>query len=336
MTTLPTRPLGRSNLQVTILGLGTAPLGGLLGTVNSDDALGALQKAWDGGVRFFDTAPFYGFGLAERRTGDALRIHPRDSYVLSTKVGRLLAPDPHPPGAENGWENPLPFRPVYDYGYDGVRRSFEDSLQRLGLHRIDVLLIHDIGEFTHGPHYRPHVDAAMAGGLKALQQLREEKLIRAIGIGVNETTVLMEALEYGDWDCFLLAGRYTLLEQYALDDLLPACQQRGTSIICGGPYNSGLLAGGSTWNYAQAPGELIARRDHLASICQRHGVALPTAALQFPLAHPAVACVIPGARTAAEAESNLEHLHAAIPAALWEELRAEGLLRQDAPTPTPQ
>jgi len=334
-TTITSRPLGRSKLQVTTMGLGAAPLGGLLGTVSPHDAAEALAVSWQGGVRFFDTAPFYGFGLSERRTGDALRPHPRDSYVLSTKVGRLLTPDPNPPGQENGWENPLPFRPVYDYGCDGVRRSFEDSLQRLGLHRVDILLIHDIGEFTHGPGYRHHVDQAMAGGLRALQDLKSEGLIRAIGIGVNETAVLMEALNHGDWDCFLLAGRYTLLEQHALDDLLPACQVRGTSIICGGPYNSGLLAGGGTWNYAQAPGELIARRDRLATVCAAHEVALPAAALQFPLAHPAVACVIPGARNSAEARDNLQHLVAPIPPSLWADLRDEGLLRTDAPVPVP-
>jgi len=332
-TTLPTRRIGHTDLEVTILGLGAAPLGGLLGSVDEADAMAALTTAWNGGVRYFDTAPFYGFGLSERRTGDALRLHDRDSYVLSTKVGRLLAPDPTPPGRDSGWENPLPFRPVYDYGHDGVRRSFEDSLQRLGLHRIDILLIHDIGEFTHGSNYQGHVDEAMAGGLRALQELQHEGLIGAMGIGVNETAVLMEALNHGDWDCFLLAGRYTLLEQQALDNLLPACQARGTSIICGGPYNSGLLAGGDTWNYAAAPPELIQRRDHLARVCKAHGVALPAAALQFPLAHPTVACVIPGARNALESGENLQHLSAPIPAALWDDLRAEGLIREDAPVP---
>jgi D-threo-aldose 1-dehydrogenase len=333
MTALATRPLGRTDLRVTTLGLGTAPLGGLLDAVADEAAAGALEAAWDGGVRFVDTAPFYGFGLSERRTGDALRRHPRDAYVLCTKAGRLLVPDADPPGAENGWVAPLPFRPVYDYGYDAIRRSFEDSLQRLGLERIDVLLLHDIGAFTHGPGHERYFEAAMTGGLKALQALKSEGLIRAYGIGVNETAVLMAALERGEWDCFLLAGRYTLLEQHALDDLLPACAARGTSIICGGPYNSGLLAGGDTWNYAKAPADLVARRDRLQEVCGRHGVALPAAALQFPLAHPAVACVIPGARTPAEARANLGHLRAPVPAALWDDLRREGLIRPDAPVP---
>lgn len=329
----PTRPLGRTGVEVTTLGLGTAPLGGLLDAVADEAAAGALDAAWAGGVRFVDTAPFYGFGRAERRTGDALRPHPRDAYVLCTKVGRLLVPDAARPRVRDAWVAPLPFRPVYDYGYDAVRRSFEDSLQRLGLERVDVLLLHDLGAFNHGSGHEVHFEAAMTGGLAALQALKAEGLIRAYGIGVNETAVLMAALERGDWDCFLLAGRYTLLEQASLDDLLPACAARGTSIICGGPYNSGLLAGGDTWNYAKAPDDLVARRDRLARTCAAHGVALQAAALQFPLAHPAIASVIPGARTAAEARDNLTHLRAPIPPALWAALRAQGLVRADAPLP---
>lgn len=333
MPTLATRPLGHTEIRVTVMGLGTAPLGGLMGKVSDDDARAAFDAAWEGGVRFFDTAPFYGFGLAERRTGVALRQRTRDDYRLCTKVGRLLIPDDTPPGEQYGWENPLPFRPVYDYGYDGVLRSFEDSLRRLGLRRLDVLLIHDIGEFTHGPGYRTHVDTALADGYRALQALKAEGLVGAIGIGVNETAVLMEALQHGDWDCFLLAGRYTLLEQFALEDLLPACEERGISIICGGPYNSGLLVGGHTWNNAQAPGELIARRDHLTRVCHSHGVPLAAVALQFPLAHPAVACVVPGARSAQEVQANLRHLTVKIPPILWADLQDEGLLRADAPIP---
>jgi D-threo-aldose 1-dehydrogenase len=333
MSALPKRGLGRTAIETTVLGLGTAPLGGLLDAVADEAAAGALEAAWAGGVRFVDTAPFYGFGRAERRTGDALRRHERGAYVLSTKVGRLLVPDANPPGAANGWASPLPFRPVYDYGYDAVRRSFEDSLQRLGLERIDVLLLHDIGAFTHGPDHGAHFETAMTGGLRALQALKAEGLIGAYGIGVNETAVLVAALARGEWDCFLLAGRYTLLEQQSLDDLLPACVARGTSIICGGPYNSGLLAGGDTWNYAKAPPDLVARRDRLADLCRAHGVALEAAALQFPLAHPAVACVIPGARTAREATANLAHYRTPIPEGLWADLRAEGLIRDDAPVP---
>lgn len=332
--TLTTRHLGETAVEVSTLGFGCAPIGGLLDAVDEPAARAALDVAWAGGVRYFDTAPFYGFGASERRTGDALRAHPRDDYVLSTKAGRLLWPDPDPPGAENGWARPLPFRPVYDYGHDAVRRSLEDSLQRLGLERIDVLLLHDIGAFTHGGTDHPaHFERAMTGGLKALTEMKAEGLIGAYGIGVNETAVLMAALERGEWDCFLLAGRYTLLEQDALDDLLPLCEARGTSIICGGPYNSGLLAGQATWNYAAAPDDLMARRDRLAAHCQRHGVSLRAAALQFPLAHPAVSAVIPGARTAEEARDNLARLIEPIPAALWRDLQDDGLLRPDAPVP---
>lgn len=330
---LPTRRLGRTAIEVTTLGLGTAPLGGLFGGVAPQDAHGALDEAWQGGVRYIDTAPFYGFGAAERRVGDALRGRPRADYVLSTKVGRLLVPDPVPPGGANGWVDPLPFRPVHDYGHAAVRRSLEDSLQRLGLDRVDVLLLHDIGKMTHGREHAQHFEDAMTGGLTALRELKDEGLIGAYGIGVNETAVLMAALERGEWDCFLLAGRYTLLEQAPLDDLLPLCEARGTSIIYGGPYNSGLLAGGETWNYAVAPPDLIARRDRLREACAAHGVPLEAAALQFPLAHPSVACVIPGSRTAEEARANLAHLRTPIPEALWSELASEGLVRTDAPLP---
>ncbi len=333
MEPLPTRRLGHTEVEVTTLGLGTAPIGGNLEAVNDEAAAGAFHAAWDGGVRYFDTAPFYGFGRAERRTGDALRCQPRDDHVLSTKVGRLLIPDAHAPKAKRPWVDPLPFRPIYDYGYDAVRRSFEDSLHRLGLDRVDMLFLHDIGECTHGANHAAHFEVVMTGGLRALQALKAEGLIGAYGIGVNETAVLMAALDRADWDCFLLAGRYTLLEQDALDDLMPACVARGTSIIVGGPCNSGLLAGGDTWNYAEAPSDLIARRDRLAEVCAADGVALEAAALQFPLAHAAVASVIPGSRTAEQTRANLAHLAAPIPAALWADLKSDGLVRADAPVP---
>ena len=326
---LPTRPIGRTGLELTVLGAGTAPLAGLFEPVGPEAAAAVMDAAWEDGVRFFDTAPFYGFGAGERRTGDALR--PRDGYVLSTKVGRLLVPDAGVEG--DGWADPLPFRPVPDYSEAAVRRSFEDSLQRLGLDRIDMLFLHDIGEMTHGADHPAHFEAAMTGGLTALTALKAEGLIRAYGIGVNETAVLEAALERGDWDCFLLAGRYTLLEQDALDRLMPACEARGTAIVCGGPYNSGLLAGGGTWNYAAAPPEIVALRDRLAAICREHGVAIEAAALQFPLGHPAVASVLPGARSAEEARANAAHMAAPVPPELWPALVEAGLLRPDAPHP---
>lgn len=321
--------LGGTDVEVTRLGLGTAPLGGLFTPVSDADARDVVDAAWDAGVRFFDTAPWYGFGRGERRLGDALRDR-AEPFTLSTKVGRLLRPSGAPPGPENGWPDPLPFAPVHDYGYDAVRRSFEDSLQRLGLARIDVLFVHDIGAATHGDAAPAHERDAFDGGLRALQELRDEGAIGALGIGVNETEVLLRALDRAAWDVFLLAGRYTLLEQGALDELLPACERAGTSVVVGGAFNSGLLAGGSTWNYAEAPAELLARRDELADVCREHGVALEAAALQFPLRHPAVVSVLVGCRTAGEVRENVGHLEAALPGDLWSALVDRGLVRADA------
>jgi D-threo-aldose 1-dehydrogenase len=314
------------------LGLGCAPLGGLLNGVSAEDAAAVLATALESGVRYFDTAPYYGFGLSERRVGDAIRGRP--DVILSTKVGRLLKPGPPADPAAFGWPEPLPFHPVYDYGYDAVMRSFEDSLQRLGLDRIDILLVHDIGPFTHTDpdEERRHFRDAMSGGYRALDELRRAGLVKAIGIGVNEVDVSLRALDHGDWDVFLLAGRYTLLEQTPLATLFPECERRGTRIIIGGPYNSGILVGGRHWNYAEAPEDLQARVFRLRSLCDRHGVPLPAAALQFCLAHPVVETVIPGARTSRELQQALEWIETRIPDGLWEDLRQEGLLEPQAPT----
>ncbi len=320
------RPLGTTDLHVSVMGLGTAPLAGMYDPVDRASAQATMQAALDGGIRFFDTAPWYGLGCAERRVGDGLRdvVAP---VILSTKVGRLLEPTVHGPGDWPEWPCKLPFAPRFDYGYDAVHRSFEDSLQRLGLARIDVLFLHDIGAVVHGSEHRRHFDDAMGGGLRALMELRDAGRIGAIGIGVNEVEVLMEALDQAAWDVFLLAGRYTLLEQEpALSTLLPACERAGTSVVIGGAFNSGLLAGGGTYNYAAAPPELIARRDLLVDICRTHGVALEAAALQFPLAHPAVASVLVGCRSAGEVHANLGHMAATIPPSLWAALAERGLL----------
>ncbi len=325
---LGTARLGRTDVEVTTLGLGTAPLGGLFEAVDDEDAAAVLDAAWEGGIRFFDTAPWYGFGRAETRVGPALQG--RAGWSLSTKVGRLLEPSDHPPGPENGWPDPLPFAPVHDYGREGVLRSFEESLERMGLEQVDTLFLHDIGRMTHGGEHDQHFADAMGGGLVALQELKAAGRIGAIGIGVNETEVLLAAMDHADWDVFLLAGRYTLLEQGALDELLPRCQRAGTSVVVGGAYNSGLLAGGRTWNYAQAPTELIERRDRLARIVREFDVALEAAALQFPLAHPAVASVLVGCRTPEEVRANLAHFAAPIPAELWPRLVADGLLDERA------
>ena len=284
-------------------------------------------------MRYFDTAPFYGLGFSERRVGDALREEDRDAWVLSTKVGRLLHPRTKTGPRDDGWLTQMPFEVEYDYSHDGIMRSVEDSLQRLGLARIDILYVHDIGEYQHGEANAGHMTTLRESGRKALERLRSSGAVRTVGLGVNETRVLMDVLGWADWDVFLLAGRYTLLEQAPLDDLLPLCERRGTSIVVGGPLNSGILAGRDTWNYAPAPEEVRQRARRIGAVCERHGVALPAAALQFPLAHPVVASVIPGPRSAEEFAENAALLRAPIPPALWNELRAEGLLHPAAPVP---
>jgi D-threo-aldose 1-dehydrogenase len=332
MEAFETRRIGRTAIEVTTLGLGCATLGGTRLGVGRGEAEAIVRAAWAGGVRYIDAAPYYGFGQAERCVGDAMRGVPRDDWVLSTKVGRLLRPRAKPvqPG-----DHPMPFEVAYDYSYDGIMRSFEDSLQRLGLARIDILCVHDIGARTHGRAAHPELMRTLReSGYRALEGLRAAGSVRAIGIGVNEREVLLEALEWGAWDVFLLAGRYTLLEQTPIEDLLPRCVETGTSIVVGGPLNSGILAGRDTWNYAPAPPEVIARVEAIRAVCDRNGVPLAAAALQFPLAHPAVAAVIPGPRNVAEFAANLELWRRPIPAALWAELRQAGLLHPQAPTPS--
>jgi D-threo-aldose 1-dehydrogenase len=258
---------------------------------------------------------------------------PRDEWVLSTKVGRLLRPLPDPAEAK-AHGHVMPFKEAYDYTYDGIMRSFEDSLQRLGLARIDALYVHDIGTYQHGAAAHPALMRDLReSGYRALESLKRAGTIRAIGIGVNEREVLLEALEWGAWDAFLLAGRYTLLEQGPLDDLIPKCRAAGSSIIVGGPLNSGILAGRDTWNYEKAPADIVARVRAIEAICDNHKVPLAAAALQFPLAHPAVAAIIPGPRDVAEFHANLELLRHPIPSGLWADLRQAGLLHPEAPTP---
>ena len=333
MAEFPQRRIGRTALQVTALGLGCATLGGSRVSVSRAEAEAIVRAAWDAGVRYVDAAPYYGFGQAERAVGDALRGEPREEWVLSTKVGRLLRPRTAAASGERAAGTAMPFDPVYDYSYDGIMRSFEDSLQRLGLARIDILYVHDIGTYQHGAG-ASGADADLARErLPRARRAAPAGVVGAIGIGVNEREVLLEALEWGSWDAFLLAGRYTLLEQAPLDDLLPKCLAVGTSIVVGGPLNSGILAGRDTWNYRAAPPEVVARVAAIGAVCERHGVALAAAALQFPLAHPAVAAIIPGPRSADEFRANLALLRQPIPPALWQELRDAGLLHPDAPTP---
>src|SRR4051794_3851661 len=311
------RPIGRTKLQVTVLGLGTATMGGSRFKVTQDEGQAIVTAAWDAGVRYVDTAPFYGVGAAEHRVGDALRDRDRDDWVLSTKVGRLLRPKTDTAPSPDGRLSPLPFEVVYDYSYDGIMRSVEDSYQRLGLARIDILYVHDIGAYQHGEELnRHHLNILRDSGYRALEELRRTDVVSAIGIGVNEKEVLIEALGFGDWDAFLLAGRYTLLEQGPLDDLLPLCQERGTSIVVGGPLNSGILAGRETWNYAAAPPDIVARVKAIEAVFDARSVPLAAAALQFPLAHPAVAAIIPGPRSAQEFEANLTLIRRPIPTGL--------------------
>lgn len=334
-----TRILGRSGLAVTQMGFGGAPLGNMYQAFPDAQADATVRACYDGGIRLFDTAPLYGFGLSEHRVGAALRDKPRDSFVLSTKVGRLLEPG-HPDTLDSGqFKRSLPFAEVYDYGYDGVMRSVEDSLQRLGTYRIDILLAHDLDVWTHGSEQAriDKVAAFMAGGHRAMVKLRDEGTVKAIGAGVNETEACHDLALRGDFDCFLLAGRYTLLEQAPLDAFLPLCAQRDIALLIGGAYNTGILATGAIegayFQYAPAPAAIMERVRRIEAVCARHDVRLPTAALQFPLGHPAVASVVVGTRAPAEVAMNLEIFAPQVPADFWAELKAEGLLREDAPTP---
>ncbi len=309
------------------LGLGTAPLGGMYTAVSDEDAAATHTRAWDLGLRIFDTAPQYGNGLAEIRLGAFLRTKPRDSYTLATKVGRLLRMPP--PGAADttGFRGTPPERPVFNFSYDGVMRSLDESLARLGLDRVDIVHIHDPDD---------HFEDAVAGALPALRRLRDEGAVGAIGCGMNQSEILARFAGEGGFDCFLLAGRYTLLDQSALATLLPRCIAEGIRIVVGGAFNSGILAdpvAAATFNYRPASPDLMARAQRLAAICGRHGVPLKAAALQFPAAHPAVATILAGARSAAEIAENDTLFRIAIPAALWPELQAAGLLPADAPTP---
>lgn len=320
------------------IGLGTAPLGNLFTPVTEADAAETLRRAHALGVRYFDTAAHYGNGLSEHRVGAALRCFDRSSFVLSTKVGRLLKPDVVAPRDQHGYVGVLPFRQHFDYSYDGTLRSIEDSLQRLGLARIDIALIHDIDAFTHGVGAQPQrFREAMEGAYRALVRLKSSGAIAAIGIGVNDSDVCLHALGHGDFDVFLLAGRYTLIDQSALPELLPACLARGTRVILGGPYNSGILASGAvagaTFNYRLADPTILERVRAIAAVCESFEVPLQAAALQFPLGHSAVVTVLPGARRAREVEANLRFAVHPIPADFWQALRSERLIAAEAPVP---
>jgi D-threo-aldose 1-dehydrogenase len=326
--------LPRSGLALTKLGLGCAQLGGLYQAMTDGDASALVDAAWDLGIRYFDTAPYYGFTLSERRLGAALRERPRGEYVISTKAGRLMRPDPGVQAGECGWAEPLPFRPHYDYTHDGILRSHEDSLQRLGLDRVDILYVHDIGRVTHGERHAHYWEQLTdGGGLRALERLRGEGAIQAFGLGVNEWEVVADALDICALDCVLLAGRYTLLEQASLAPLMDRCAREGTGVVIGGPFNSGILAGSSKFNYEDAPAAVVERVRALAAACREFGVPLQAAALQFPLAHPAVVSCIPGAQDAAQLRQNAQWFSQPVPAALWQALAQSGLVDPRAPLP---
>ena len=325
------RQVGRTGLMIDALGLGGAPLGGNFIDLDYRQAAELIQAAKDAGIGFFDTAPWYGFGRSERVMGDLLR---HTEYILSDKVGRLLRPGAVKDPGAFGMVDPLPFNVVYDYSYDGIMRGFEDSLQRLGLDRIDILLAHDIGTFTHGDENAGHFRDLAESGYRAMDELRSAGLVKAIGLGVNENEVCMDALGIGSWDVFLLAGRYTLLEQTPLSDLFLACRAAGTSIICGGPFNSGILVGREMWNYAAAPAEVVDKVLKIGAVADAHDVTLPAAALQFPLANDIITSVIPGPRDAGELAQILEWFAMPIPADFWSDMKSAGLMEADAPVPT--
>lgn len=333
---IATRRLPGSGVSLSELGFGTAPLGNLYRTISDEDAAATIAVALAAGMHYADTAPYYGFGLAEKRLGAGLGA---SGVIVSTKVGRLLEPADGPLQEErHGFRSAEPYAPVYDYSYDGVLRSHEASLARLGMDRVDILLIHDIGRLTHGDRHADRMAELTGGGLRALERLRDEGAIAAFGIGVNECEVALELLDRGPLDLILLAGRYTLLEQGALDALLPRCEASGTGVVIGGPYNSGILAGerpraAAHYDYAAAPAPVLEKADRIEAVCARHQVALGAAALQFVLAHPAVTSVVPGLVSPTEVAESVSRYGAPIPAQLWAELKQEGLVRADAPVP---
>lgn len=325
-------PVASTGLEVTEVSFGGASIGNLYRTVSDDDAAGAIATAWHGGIRYFDTAPHYGLGLSERRLGIGLREHPRDEFVVSTKVGRLLVPNDAGPDEmdDGGFAVPAAHRRVWDFSRDGVRRSVDESLTRLGLDRIDMLFLHDPDD---------HWQQAVSEGFPALAQLRDEGVVRAIGAGMNQCEMLVAFLRETDMDVVMLAGRYTLLDQSALDELLPLCVEQGVAVVNVGVFNSGLLSKpdphpGMMYDYHEAPADLVNRAMAIAAICRRYGVSLPTCAFQFGSAHPAVASTGMGAHDAQRVRDNLAMFNATIPNDLWAELVSAGLLRADAVVPT--
>ncbi|MGW4988912.1 aldo/keto reductase [Streptomyces mirabilis] len=330
--TLGTATLGNSGVEVSALSFGAAGIGNLFTAVSDEQAYETVDAAWSGGIRYYDTAPHYGIGLSERRLGTALRDRPRADYTLSTKVGRLLEPTGADAGGDDladGFAVPATHRRVWDFSAEGVRRGIEASLERLGLDRVDIVYLHDPDD---------HAEQAFHEGYPALERLRSEGVVGAIGAGMNQSEMLTRFVRDTDVDVVLCAGRYTLLDHDALTELLPAAQERGTSVVIGGAFNSGLLADprpGATYNYATTPAELLDRALRLKEIAERHGTTLRAAALAFPAAHPAVASVLAGARSAHEVRDCVEQFTTQVPEDFWRELREAKLLPEDAPVPVP-
>ncbi|MEU1027293.1 aldo/keto reductase [Streptomyces mirabilis] len=332
MSTLGRGTLGNSGVEVSALSFGAAGIGNLFTAVSDEQAYETVDAAWAGGIRYFDTAPHYGIGLSERRLGAALRDRPRSDYAISTKVGRLLEPTGADAGGDDladGFAVPATHRRVWDFSAEGVRRGIEASLERLGLDRVDIVYLHDPDD---------HAEQAFHEGYPALERLRSEGVVGAIGAGMNQAEMLTRFVRDTDVDVVLCAGRYTLLDHAALTELLPAAEERGTSVVIGGAFNSGLLADprpGATYNYATAPAELLDRALRLKEIAERHGTTLRAAALAFPAAHPVVASVLAGARSAHEVRDCVEQFATPVPEDFWRELREAKLLPEDAPVPVP-
>jgi D-threo-aldose 1-dehydrogenase len=340
---IATRPLGRSGLELSELGLGCGTIAGLYEPTSTEEARAVISDALSAGITYFDTAPFYGAGRAERMAGDVLRESAK-THILSTKVGRLLRSRVSTLALlpewrkfrlpRNMWVQTFDFDTVADYTYDGIMRSFEDSQQRLGLSHIDLLLMHDVGlPFFFGEHRNEIIKEAMTSGYRALEELRRAGDIGGFGLGVGETDVCIQALDHGDWDVFLIAGRYTLLDQAALDTLFPLCAKRGTRIIAGQPFNSGMLVGRASYDHSAPPQAILKRASRLKEVCAAHNVSLAAAAIQFPLGHPVVASVLPGPRTRKEVSAMLDFYSQNIPMDLWSDLLSEGLLPHGTPVP---
>ena len=333
------RQLGKTAVKTSALGLGGAPIGGFRFALSDEQGGETVRAGYDAGLRYFDTSPLYGYGRSELLYGFALRSQPRDSFVLSTKVGRWMAPL-REGEAVDGWRSGgLPFKATFDYSRDGALRSLEQSLLRLGMARIDVALIHDVDVWTHGSQAEAdrRLKEAMAGCYPALVELRRAGVIRAIGVGLNETAMGARFAREADIDCVMLAHRYTLLEQGALDELLPLCEKKGMSILLAAPLNTGILAigarEGGTYDYKPAPAAILEKVRRIETVCRRHNVELAAAALQFPLAHPRLASIVAGAIKSSEVRENVARMSAPIPRDLWQELKHEKLLAEAAPVP---